>query len=698
MVQIEVASLFDYTMKGQWREILEAYKNNPGTLEAKITKAEDTVLHMAVYVGQTCLVKTLLDNITEDMSLTILNVQNLKGNTLLHIAAELGNVDICKDIVKRDPGLICIRNNEGETPLFLAATHGKRDAFFCLHGHLQSQDDYSLCRKSNGDTILHSTISSEYFGLALQILGLYPHLAGSVNEDGLTPLHILARKPNCFLSCTRMELYERIVYSCLFVDEVQEEANDQCNNRADTDRYPKNYRTCMNFFSLFKTALKVLTTGKDFNAATDDVENDVSQKSYLRREQAKKEKRPYRFPPNWVVVIHFLSLTVKILLIICGVGVSWLAKIQRKKERHMRAKQVMNELIERASLYMYDDVLGRNPHAYALQHGRGNESINSSSYMKKGNFKERNIESPILVAARMGVAEMVESILDKFPVAIQDADTNNKNVVLLAIENRQPHVYRLLSKMDLIKESAFRQVDNQGNSAVHLAATYRNHKPWRVPGAAMQMQWEYKWYKLVKNSMPPNFYERYNNKGQTAKQIFINTHGLLVKEGSKWLCNTAESCSVVAALVAAVAFSTSTTIPGGPNQESGIPIFQGRTAFKLFALASLVALCSSVTSLVLFLSILSSRFQEKDFVVDLPRKLLVGLTTLLTSIASVLISFCAGHYFVIEDQMKVAVYPIYAATCLPISFFAFVQLPLYLDLTSAIFRKVPQRSYKMFSP
>ncbi|CAL0309043.1 unnamed protein product [Lupinus luteus] len=634
MVQIEVANLFDYAMKGQWREILEAYKNNPGTLEAKITKAEDTVLHMAVYIGQTCLVKTLLDNITEDMTLTILNVQNLKGNTLLHIAAELGNVDICKDIVKRDPGLICIRNNEGETPMFLAATHGKKDAFFCLHGHLQSQ------------------------GLALQILGLYPHLAGSVNEDGLTPLHILARKPNCFLSCTRMELYERIVYSCLFVDDIQEEANDLRNNQADTDQYPKNYETCMNFLSLFKTALKVLTTGKKFNAATDDVENDVSQKSYLGR------------------------------------GASWLAKIQRKKERHMRAKQVMNELIERASLYMYDDVLGRNPHAYALQHGRGNESINSSSYMKNRNFEERNIESPILIAARTGVAEMVESILDKFPVAIHDVDINNKNIVLLAIENRQPRVYRLLSKMDMIKETAFRHVDNQGNSAVHLAAMYRNHKPWRVPGAAMQMQWEYKWFK---NSMPPNFYERYNNKGQTAKQIFINTHGHLVKEGSKWLCNTAESCSVVAALVAAVAFTTSTAIPGGPNQENGIPIFQGRPAFKLFALSSLVALCSSVTSLVLFLSILSSRFQEKDFVVDLPRKLLVGLTTLLTSIASVLISFCAGHYFVIEDQMKVAVYPIYAATCLPISFFAFVQLPLYIDLTSAIFRKVPQRSYKMFS-
>ena len=164
MEQIEVENLFGYALKGQWREVLEAYENNPGALEAKITRAEDTVLHIAVYVGQTCFVTTLLDNITEEVCLKILKMQNSKGNTPLHLAAELGNVEICNNITRRYPTLISWRNFEGETPLFLAAVHGKRDAFFCLYSHQQGKDDYSLCRKSNGDTILHSTISSEYFG------------------------------------------------------------------------------------------------------------------------------------------------------------------------------------------------------------------------------------------------------------------------------------------------------------------------------------------------------------------------------------------------------------------------------------------------------------------------------------------------------------------------------------------------------
>jgi len=165
MVEIvEIESLFNYAMKGQWREVLEAYKNNHRALEAKVTKAEDTVLHIAVYVGQTNFLTTLLENINQNVSLAILNIPNSKGNTPLHLAAELGNVDICNTIAKRDPNLIFCQNFEGETPLFLAAIHGSKDAFFCLHAHLQNKHDYSPCIKTNGDTILHSTISNEYFG------------------------------------------------------------------------------------------------------------------------------------------------------------------------------------------------------------------------------------------------------------------------------------------------------------------------------------------------------------------------------------------------------------------------------------------------------------------------------------------------------------------------------------------------------
>lgn len=106
-------------------------------------------------------------------------------------------------------------------------------------------------------------------------------------------------------------------------------------------------------------------------------------------------------------------------------------------------------------------------------------------------------ETPILIAAKSGVTEMVEKILELFPVAIHDTNTEKKNVVLLAVENRQPHVYQLLLMRNVLKDSVFGKVDDQGNSALHLAAKLEDHKPWLIPGAALQMQWEIKWYEVI---------------------------------------------------------------------------------------------------------------------------------------------------------------------------------------------------------
>ncbi|XP_034696406.1 ankyrin repeat-containing protein At5g02620-like [Vitis riparia] len=290
---------------------------------------------------------------------------------------------------------------------------------------------------------------------------------------------------------------------------------------------------------------------------------------------------------------------------------------------------------------------------------------------------------------------MVEKILEVNPVAINDKNEEKKNVVLLAVENRQPEVYELLVKRKFRKDSVFRAVDNNGNSALHLAAKLSNYQPWHIPGAALQMQWEMKWYKYVKDSMPPHFFTHYNGSRATPKEIFTKDHSDLLKEGGKWLNNTSSSCSVVATLIATVAFATSATVPGDFNEKNGNPNLAHQSAFNLFAVSSLIALCSSVTSLVMFLAILTSRHQEDNFHEELPRKLLFGLTALFIAIAAMLVSFCAGHFFVLKDELKNAALPVYAVTCLPISFFAIAQFSLYFDLAWATFRKVPQRSYKM---
>nr|POF21885.1 hypothetical protein CFP56_55384 [Quercus suber] len=52
-------------------------------------------------------------------------------------------------------------------------------------------------------------------------------------------------------------------------------------------------------------------------------------------------------------------------------------------------------------------------------------------------------KTPILVAAKNGIVEIVEQILEQFPMVINDKSAG-KNIVLLAAKSKQPHVLKLL--------------------------------------------------------------------------------------------------------------------------------------------------------------------------------------------------------------------------------------------------------------
>ncbi|KAL8513655.1 hypothetical protein ACS0TY_012952 [Phlomoides rotata] len=110
----------------------------------------------------------------------------------------------------------------------------------------------------------------------------------------------------------------------------------------------------------------------------------------------------------------------------------------------------------------------------------------------------------------------------------------------------------------------------------------------------------------VRQSMPPNYSGRHNNNGQTPSVIFNDKHKRLVYKAGKWLKETSQSCSVVATLIATVAFATCSQVPGGLKEGLGMPTLQHDTAFSIFAIFSLVALCFSVTSIIMFLAVLTS--------------------------------------------------------------------------------------------
>ncbi|WVY93992.1 hypothetical protein V8G54_033080 [Vigna mungo] len=693
--------LFKLCMKGEWEEVVRTFEKDKKAHTAKITKTGDTALHVAVTDDQydivEKLVKLICSETEEGKRKEALGIQNKRKNTALHFAASMGSVEMCEYIASAEASLLSMRNVDGETPLFLAALHGRKEVFLFLHyfsnnNHPEPLDYYSNCRRTDGDTILHAAIAGDYFELAFQIIHLYGDLVNSVNHSGLTPLHLLANKPSVFRSGGHLGRFERIVYN---VTEPLRQFhkkllhNDQIGPKRDLE------------------ALK--------NIGTDDGAETKSAGS-------ESTTLPHSlFPLNYESCVDLFKFVFMMLSVIFGTGSANINKIRRKKEKHEWSVQIMDELLKRASMYEYDDdgsipvnILqnkDQRTHPYTFYKG-GNVTWADNTEVEqhltiKGEPKQQNngeekvkvkekktCETPILIAAKNGVTEMVEKIMESFPVAVHDMDANKKNIVLLAVENRQTYLYDLLLKKKSMKESIFDKVDNEGNSALHLAAKLGEYKPWLIPGEALQMHWEIKWYLFVKESMRPHFFSRYNDKNKTPRDIFSETHRDLLKSGGEWLKKTSESCSLVAALIATVAFSTSTTVPGDFKDDTGSPTLENRPEFKAFAIASLIALCCSVTSLVMFLSILTSRYQERDFGKNLPRKLIVGLTSLFMSITSMMVCFCAGHFFILKDKLKSVAFPVYAVTCLPVTLFALAQFPLYIDLIWATFKKVPQRGYK----
>ena len=115
-------------------------------------------------------------------------------------------------------------------------------------------------------------------------------------------------------------------------------------------------------------------------------------------------------------------------------------------------------------------------------------------------------ETPLLLAARNGIIEMVEPILKEFPLAINEK-SEGQNIVLSAAKNRQTHVLQQLLTHDFVKRKLIHEVDTNENNALHLAAEIGKQKPWLIPGAALQMQWEIKWYEVWHH--PPTTYIKF---------------------------------------------------------------------------------------------------------------------------------------------------------------------------------------------
>ncbi|XVF87072.1 hypothetical protein PTKIN_Ptkin18bG0090800 [Pterospermum kingtungense] len=293
----------------------------------------------------------------------------------------------------------------------------------------------------------------------------------------------------------------------------------------------------------------------------------------------------------------------------------------------------------------------------------------------------RSPSQVLFVAAEYGVIDLITHLIRSYPDLIWRVDEHSRSIFHMAVIHRQEKIFRLIHDIGAHKDMIAAYKDKSNHCILHLAGKIAPPNRLNiVSGAALQMQRELLWFKEVEKNVQPLYKEMRDINGRTPRMLFAEEHAKLVKEGEKWMKSTASSCMLVATLITTVMFAAIFTVPGGNDNDKGTPIFLETKSFIIFAVSDAFALFSSVTSILMFLSILTSRYAEEDFLRLLPQRLIVGLATLFLSIAAMLVAFGATFCIVLSQRLAWIAVPAALIACIPVTLFAFLQFPLLVDM------------------
>ncbi|KAK2653769.1 hypothetical protein Ddye_013625 [Dipteronia dyeriana] len=311
--------------------------------------------------------------------------------------------------------------------------------------------------------------------------------------------------------------------------------------------------------------------------------------------------------------------------------------------------------------------------------------LSSMSFQQIADFLQ-NPNRIMASAVTGGIEEIVRTLFLHFPDLMMDVQLMpERNILQAAIEYRQVKIVNMLKE---IHPSATKNISSHmlksGNTTLHLAGELAPPiKLLSVSGTALQMQRELQWFKEVEMYTRPADRVYRNSENQTAKDVFRKEHKELAGQGEKWMKDTANSCMLVSTLIATVLFAAAFTVPGGNVDDKGTPIFLQTKAFTVFAISNALGLFSSLTSLLMFLAILTARYAQEDFLKSLPKKLIIGLGSLFFAIAAMIIAFGAALTIILGERWHWVYVPITLVASIPVAIFVMLQLPLFVQMVHA---------------
>ncbi|KAK1412367.1 hypothetical protein QVD17_33565 [Tagetes erecta] len=579
-------------------------------------------------------------------------------------------LDLCASINKGPLHTVTIHD---DTVIHIATYHKRNDLVIALLNMVRACDSHKLTwQNSTGSTILHETgTNNKTVGAAKEMLRRAPMLLGMVNKQRETALFYAARHGK-----TKIFKYLH--------DEVRR-TNQGPDLKTFLIRDDKSSILHLAILSRnYWMAYEIAMTHKSLMKEKDEDGMTPLQLLSCR----KLEPCSTNFFARWIynLIDPNVEDTSTMLQLV-------LKNMRKKKFRCVWATKLIKLLVEHDT--SWEKTESRFTKTRVKFHEYGNISSTVQQLVTTASHLP---DTPLLLATKHGCTQIVEEILDQYPQAIEHIDKDGRNILHVAIKYRNHEVFDHVVNRKHAKERLRGKIDKDANTLLHMVGEEVQDVDSDLKGPAYVLQDNMQMFKKVMEVCTTLDQSKLNSQSKTAEQLFYEKNNKLREEAKNWMIESAKNYTVVAVLIATVAFAAEYTVPGGSNQDTGKPVLKHKPLFRFFTIADAMSLSAALTSVIMFLNVITSSYRFKDFEKSLIRKLSAGITMLMISVAMLMVAFAATLVLTISAGRRWTDITLYAISFFPVILFVFTYFNVQNTRFSSIYHELRRVFVKHILP
>ncbi|KAL7604503.1 ankyrin repeat-containing protein At5g02620 [Lactuca sativa] len=566
-------------------------------------------------------------------------------------------IELCKRIPKGPLHTLTIHE---DTVLHMATYHKKTDLVLKLLDMVSECDTHKLTWQNNGgNTILHETgTNNKTVKVAVELLRRAPMLLNMTNKEGETALFYAARhgktRPFRFLH-----------------DEVRRaiQGPDLATFLRRDDQF-----TILHIAVLSRNYMIALEIAENYRELIGEKDAD-GMTALQHLSTTKPEFHPKNFFKRMIFKVIDTDIEYEGYLMF-----RYLKKLRKQKHACEWAMKIAQLLIKEDNSWekteSWTDMRGSKFHEY----GKSTSTVKQEKKISIAHEVDyHKPDTPLLLATKHDSTEIVKEILKVYPQAVEHVDKDGRTILHLAILHRRHKIIDVVEDMNYPLERLRGRLDKNFNTLLHMVGQRVDELAEDVKHPAQQLKDDQRLYKRVEKLCTTLDAMTRNSDLKTAYEVFSETNDQLRSEAKEWMCENAKNCSLVAVLIATVAFTSVYTVPGGPD-ETGHPVLKKKPMFLLFTLADSISLSTALTSVILFLNIVTSQFRYKDFASSLFEKQFTALVLLIISVAMMMVAFAATLVLTISSKAKWTDVTLYGVSFFPVFVFVYEYMQQYIEV------------------